>query len=108
VDDLKQVVAITALNKMMASGHFDICAIRTIAEMLGVDPKGDAYRTLAPLHCVNFSDMPQELRQMIPALIKQCLGVEPIHRFALPAATQTDPVVVEIPAKRGLMRLLSR
>lgn len=111
MDNVKQVVAITALNKMMASGHFDICAIRTIAEMLGVDPKGEAYRTLAPLHCVNFSDMPTELRQLIPSLIKECLGVEPIYKFTNPRVIEVQPPTpaeVTPEPRRGLMRLLTR
>lgn len=111
MDNVKQVVAITALNKMMSGGHFDICAIRTIAEMLGVDPKGEAYRTLAPLHCVNFSDMPAELRQLIPGLIKECLGVEPIYKFAVLQAVQIrapEPINVTPEPRRGLMRLLTR
>lgn len=109
MDEMKQMVAMTALNKMMVGGHFSICTIDSIAEMLGVDPKGDAYRMLRPLHCVNFADMPSELKARVPGLIKECLGVEPIYQFALPAKA----VVVSEPSpesqpKRGLMRLLAR
>lgn len=109
MDEMKQMVAMTALNKMMIGGHFNICAIDSIADMLGVDPKGEAYRMLRPLHCVNFADMPAELKARVPSLIKECLGVEPIYQFALPAKVvhEQEPTPESAP-KRGFMRLLSR
>lgn len=108
MDDLKQMVAITALNNMMAKGWFDVCTIDKVAQMLGVDPKGEAYRTLAPLHCVNFSEMPHDLKTAIPGLIRGCLGVEPIYRFELPKPVTTTASQPLEPARRGLMRLLTR
>jgi hypothetical protein len=106
--DAKQLIAITALNKMMAQGHFNICTIDSVAEMLGVNPKGEAYRMLRPLHCVNFSDMPQELRTLVPALIKQCLAVEPTYQFTLPTQQgDLERTASELP-RRGLLRLLAR
>ena len=80
-DSLKQLSATTALNHMMRQGHFDICCIDKVARLLDRDPKGDAYRVLSPLHCINFGDMPPELREEIPRLIKDCLGVEPAYEF---------------------------
>lgn len=100
MDDIKRTVAVVALNDMMSKGHFNICAIDRIAEMLGVNPKGEAYRTLAPLHCVDFSKMPPELKQMIPGLIKQCLDLEPTYQFVLPKAEQAPG------SQRGIMKLL--
>ena len=90
---LKELAAITALNNMLAKGWMDICTIRSVAEMLGRDPRGDALEILRSLHCINFNQMPKELRDEIPRLIEQCLNCAPTHRFT------------EAP-RCGLMRLL--
>lgn len=81
--DLKQLSAVTALNNMFKNGRFDICCIRNVGELLGIDPKsgGEAYRILQPLHCINFSEMPAELRDEIPNLIRQCLQQGPTFQF---------------------------
>lgn len=106
--DLKMLAALTSLNDMMAKGYLNICTINTIAEMLGINPKGDAHRTLHPLHCVNFEKMPAQLRQAIPGLIRECLSIEPTYQFPSPVAkAEPEPVATAQPEKRGqLMGLL--
>jgi len=107
-DDMKQLVAITALNKMMKRGHFDICTIDSVARMLGVDPKGPAYTTLHPLHCVDFSEMPRQLREAIPGLVNQCLGSAAIFEFRTLEAIPI-PVEPEEPGKpraKGILGML--
>jgi hypothetical protein len=81
MSDIKQLTALTALNEMFSRGHFSITTIDTIAKMLGIDPKGEAYDTLRPLHCIDYSKMPAVLRDEIPSLIKQCLGVQPFYQY---------------------------
>lgn len=113
--DLKELAAVTALNAMMAKGWMDICTIRSVAEMLGRDPRGDAFEILRSLHCISFDKMSKELRDEIPRLIEQCLDCAPTHRFSTvqqhrviditpPAAPAEEPR--EEPPRRGLMRLL--
>ena len=113
--DLKELAAVTALNAMMAKGWMDICTIRSVAEMLGRDPRGDALEILRSLHCINFNQMPKELRDEIPRLIEQCLNCAPTHRFTTVRQQRvidiTPPVApAEAPRedapRRGLMRLL--
>ena len=82
-DDTKALIAITALNKMFAGAHFSICTIDSIAEMLGVIPDGEARRQLKPLHCMDWSDMPRDLRQRVPILIQQALAGDEKFRFVL-------------------------
>jgi hypothetical protein len=108
MDDIKQLAALTALNEMFAKGHFNICTIDTVAQMLAVNPKGEAYDILRPLHCIDYTKMPAPLREQIPHLIKQCLGVQPFFQFT---ARELAGHVVEVaepePApRRGLLRLL--
>lgn len=105
MSDLKQLAAIAALNKMMSGGYVSISTIRTIAEMLSINPKGEAFSILETLHCVNFDKMPAELRDAVPGLIKQILNIEATYQFK----TLENPsvvVVVEPEKPRGLLRLL--
>ena len=81
MDKLKQIAALTSLNDMMKKGWMNICTVDAVAELLGVNPKCEAYAILKPLHCVSFDKMPEELASAIPGLIQACLGVEPIFQF---------------------------
>lgn len=107
LDALKKASAMTALNVMMASSYFCISTIDKVAKLLGVDPKGEAYNILSPLHCIDFAKMPDELREAIPGLIEKCLGVEPVYQFS----SLERGRIVEVnpaPSRTGLMRLLGR
>jgi hypothetical protein len=100
--DLKQMAALTALNNMMVKGWFDICTIDAIGKMLEINPRGKTYDLLHTLHCIHFDKMPKELRDGIPDLINECLGVAPVYQF-----TNLDAKVIDIsqPAKKGLFQL---
>lgn len=101
MDNLKQVVALTSLNDMMRKGYMSICVIDSVGEMLGINPKCEAYSILRPLHCVNFDKMPKELAATIPGLIQQCLSVEPTFQFM----TLDEPPMIEAEAeKKGILR----
>lgn len=113
--DLKELAAVTALNAMMAKGWFSICTIDNVGQMLGRNPRGEAYDILHSLHCIHFDKMPPALREEIPRLIEQCLNCAPTHRFSTvqqhrviditpPAAPAEEPS--EDAPRRGLMRLL--
>lgn len=80
--DLKELAALTALNNMMQKGHFDICCVRNVGELLGVDPKEHpSFAILQTLHCVDYAKMPPPLREAIPSLVQDCLGVSPTFQF---------------------------
>ena len=109
MDNLKELSALTALNNMMAKGWFDICTINSIAEMMGINPKCEAYRILHPLHCVHFDKMPDELRKAIPGLVQECLGIAPIFRFKTMAQKTINVTPQQEPKiKRGLLRLFAK
>lgn len=103
--DLKQMAAMTALNNMMQKDSFSICTIDNVGKVLGVNPKGESYDILYTLHCVNFSKMQPELRDAIPDLIQQCLGVAPVYQFTNLAQQITDVMPTE-EKKGGLFKLL--
>lgn len=113
MSDLKQLAALTALNNMLQDSSPSICTIDQVGKMLGVDPKraGDSYEVLRTLHCVNYSKMPRELRDSIPRMVQECLGVEPTFQFASDALEKARAVVAQIQAEppapsRGLVRRL--
>ena len=107
-DDLKQLSAITSLNNMFEKGWFSICAIDTIAKMLEIDPKCESYTILSTLHCVHFNKMPTILRDQIPNLIKDCLGVQPFFQFTKEDLYQSNAIVdtVTPPKSGGFLRLI--
>ena len=102
--DLKQIAAMVALNSMMQGGHFNICTIDSVATLMQVNPKGEAYDTLRVLHCIGWDKIPAELREAIPDLIRQCLGVAPSYVFR----TLDQEVIDVTPARTWLQRLGSR
>ena len=76
INSLKLQAASTALTKILQAKHFSICDIDSIAKLMGCATGNEAYKILNTLHCVHYSDMPSELRQNIPNLIKMALGCE--------------------------------
>lgn len=120
--ELKHEIALTAINKMMASDFFSICALDRASEVLQINIRGEAaYTALHALHCVHFKDMSPALRQSIPHLIAECFNRPDIFQFQLPSQRITIDVVTSTPAnatvvgqpiktpKRGLInRLLGK
>lgn len=104
MDELKNMAAMTALNQMLAGAHFSICTVDSVAAMLNVRPASEAYSILRTVHCIDYAKMPKELRQAIPDLIKQCLGVDPAYEFK----TMEREVIEINPAKRSFLRVLGR
>lgn len=72
---LQVAIARTSLEKMLKSNSFEITCLWHIGEMLGINPRQTyAYKMLQPLHCVPYADMPPEVREAIPQLIRDCFG----------------------------------
>jgi hypothetical protein len=76
---LEIAIAKTALKKMESDGHFSICTIDNILKMSRGVPNSEAYTQLRVLHCVNFKDMPMEVLQALPSLIRKCLETAPLE-----------------------------
>ena len=109
MSDLKQLAALTAINDMLSGNSPSICTIDKVGELLGINPKvaADAYRTLSTLHCISYSKMPPELREAIPGLITDCLGVTPTPQFkAMPAVADILDAPGATSTRRTLMKLL--
>lgn len=100
---LSHLSVLTSLNKMMTGNHFDICTLDAAIRVLRVVPNGKAYEILRPLHCINWKDMPTELREAVPKLIERCLSV-PAHQFQITPMTPERSALVQA----GTLRLLTR
>lgn len=100
---LAQLSVLTALNQMMRGRHFDICTVDAAAKTLGAQPDGRAYQILRTVHCVQWGDMPPELRDAVPKLIERCINV-PAYQFQLTALTPEQQVRLQ----GNTLRLLTR
>lgn len=99
------MVALTALNSMMDKGYMDICCVDSVGALMGVKPSAhESYALLRPLHCVHFDKMPAALREAIPSLVQDCLGVSPTYRFK---SARPQAIEVNDPApSKGILRRL--
>jgi hypothetical protein len=100
---LAHLSVLTALNQMMTSRHFSICAVDDAAKALGTIPDGQAYKILRPLHCIAWQDMPRELRDAVPKLIERCLQV-PAYQFQITEVTPEQSARIQA----GTLKLLTR
>lgn len=100
---LAHLSVLTSLNKMMRSGHFSICTVDAAIKVLGTVPDRRAYDILRPLHCIDWSDMPAEVREAVPKLIERCISV-PAYQFQLTAVRPEELPRVQA----GTLRLLAR
>lgn len=63
--DIKQIALSTALKKLFTERSFSICAIDDCVKMMNVIPDREVYEIMRTVHCVNYSDMPLELRKWL-------------------------------------------
>lgn len=61
----KQACVVSLHNMLVVKNHFDICALDKIASVLGVKLGGPDYAALRTLHCVDWGQMPDELRTTV-------------------------------------------
>lgn len=59
-----------SLQKMLSTQkHFDICTIKECAEMAQIVISVERLRVYKPLHCMDWSEMTDEFRQIIVAMV---------------------------------------
>lgn len=61
----KQAVMIALTRMFETQKHFSICDLDSILSVTGSYVKTKDYEALRCLHCVNYADMTQELRDML-------------------------------------------
>lgn len=74
-DPLLLQTASTIINRMLSeSSWFDVCAVTKAADLLGVYKQSPQFEGLRKYHCVNWRDMPAELRTRVLAELAQAFG----------------------------------
>lgn len=68
------MVAQVALNSLFEKRHFSICDLDKVMDLLGKGRRNSkVYKQLHALHCVNYEDMPDELKSQIPFMVNELL-----------------------------------
>lgn len=82
----------TALTQLFSKKYFDICLLDTIGELVGVNPKQHPnYKLLHSLHCVDFNNMSQTIRNELQERVVQCLRPQ----FAFTGAVLAKALLIE-------------
>lgn len=72
--ETQQLVLRTATRKLFEKNYFDICTVDALLKLIGTTARTPAYHQLRALHCVAYADMPSELSERIPHLVRECLA----------------------------------
>jgi hypothetical protein len=84
---VQRAVMVAALDKMFKARHFSICDLDSIMEIShghrGSLCRLPAYTLLHALHCVDYAAMSPEVRDSIPALVRECLDPVRSHEATL-------------------------
>ena len=62
LDSFQMQAATIALKKMFEGKHFSICDLDNLIKLIGCIPNKKDYDALHCLHCVEWNDMPPDLR----------------------------------------------
>ncbi len=65
MDDFQKEEVLTSLRKMFKGKYFSICDIDKCLEITGTIPNKKDYDWLNALHCVEWSVMSSQLRQLV-------------------------------------------
>ena len=65
MNKFQEEAILTVLKKMFNESHFNICTVDKCLEITKAIPNKVDYDTLSLLHCVNWNEMSQELRDQV-------------------------------------------
>lgn len=112
MNDLDAIIIETALRKMVNGGYLSISTINEIVKLKRIIPDAQVYQRLSLLHCVHFSDMPPEVRDALPGMIRQVLtgiefDAEAIFQANRPGARPVPAALIDIEPepRRRFLRL---
>lgn len=62
---LDDAIVATAIKKMLDKGWFDICTFNELVRMTGALVPSSVRARLRPLHCIQWNEMPDEVREWV-------------------------------------------
>jgi len=94
--EFHQRSAAVALVNLFSKTHFDICALQSIAKVLGKEARcaGRDFDALRAVHCVDWADMGTDLARMVKEKTLEVLEL-PAQVIDAVDAEQHKPKVVE-------------
>ena len=118
MDSIQKQVMTVALKKMFTSSHFSICTIDNCLKLSGIIPDKKIYDTMRPLHCIDYKDMPDSVRNWLLDQVKEMFEYdnsfdlsffEKNPKRVLSIATETiDPEIISEPKKLSFGQKLLR
>jgi len=70
------VIVDHSIAKMFKDSHFSICTIDKCMKVLNVKPEQKVYNQLSALHCVDYSDMSDELLKEVQNMVREIFNVK--------------------------------
>lgn len=74
VERLRGLAVSVGLQHLFNQGHFSIVQLEQCLTAARVIPDGEVIRILRPLHCIDYRDMPAELRDQVFTLVMRMFG----------------------------------
>jgi hypothetical protein len=94
MDEFHKKAAITALKKMFDGRYFDICTVDNVIKITGCIADRKDYQALRALHCVNWSDMDADLRNMVMVKTMQIFDTPKFSVEVLSNAIKNDSLLL--------------
>jgi len=86
----RDVVTI-ALKELFHSRSFSICDVDKIGKILGTNPsRHPGYKYLRALHCVDYADMTNTVRDELPQRVMECLKPDSLNFEAMAFALTAE------------------
>jgi hypothetical protein len=73
---IRDQAVVVGLKRLLAEKHFSITSLESLLAAAMIIPDGDAMRVLRALHCVDWADMPADLRRDVANLCVSMLSPE--------------------------------
>ncbi|WP_333710335.1 hypothetical protein [Malikia spinosa] len=90
MDEFHKQAAILGIKKMFEGRRFSICEVRHAMVITGGRMSAKDEAAMSALHCIDFTDMSKELRQMLFTKVMEVLSGEPIFNTELISAALDD------------------
>lgn len=104
MNEFQKEVVITAMRKMFRGTHFSICDLDKCLQITRTIPNKMEYDSLSALHCVNWSEMSPQLRQMVLEKTVAMLSSESFDLQILDLAFNEERKVFEIKQKSKVLK----